>query len=129
VLLKLIGRRRQTARVDRKQRIERFDFDVEPLHQRHRHAAKLGEPTAHTHLADGPATQSALAEKQVDFVGEPAGDLVARSRALAIVLVSPRDLARRKQGAAVHDGERGRPLLQRHIRFDRVGNSERAPHA
>ncbi len=57
-LAKFVGRLRQPRGVDPEQRIERLDFDVEPLHQRRRHAAQLREPAAHADLADvAPASR------------------------------------------------------------------------
>jgi hypothetical protein len=120
-IAKLVGPFGHARRVDAEQRIERFDFDVESLHQRHRHAAQVGHAAAHAYLSDGARRHTDVRKKLAEFLREPRGDVLAAPhfrRSLSIDEVSPGQLTTGDQRAAAVHGDARRIFLDGNVRLD-----------
>jgi GNAT superfamily N-acetyltransferase len=96
-LAELSARVRQPLRIDTEQGIQRFDFYVEPLHQRHGHGSQIGQAAADRNLRDRIALRTDGGQKVGQLVDEPRSEIVTprliRVGRQRIVRVAPRQLA------------------------------------
>lgn len=132
-LTKLVRRFRQVLDVYAEERVECFDLDVEPFHQRNRHGPQIRKTAANRDLRDRMALRADGRQKFRELIDEPGGEIVApreycrvvrHGRHTGGIFIPPRELARAEQRAVANERDARHGSVQGDVGLNPAGDGE-----